>query len=124
MKILICLILLVIFPVLAWASPFVVCDPYPATTIQPDNFKISTDVGATQNSTPQTVTGGVRLHSDVGNTSVGNHTMAVQACKTYPADEWHPTATEACSATVNFPFTRPAEGVAPGIPANTRLSNE
>ena len=40
------LFLAVLVPGLAWASPFVVCDPYPAASLQPDGFAVSVDGGA------------------------------------------------------------------------------
>jgi len=116
-------VIAVFLPGIALATPFVVCDPYPPAVVQPDNFKVTMDGGAVTNSAPQTVPEGVRLRYDLATISVGSHSMTVQACKTYPADEWHPNPTEACSATVNFPFTRPAEGTSPSAPASIRLSN-
>ena len=114
---------LILVPCAVWATPFVVSDAYPPASVQPDNFKVTVDGGAVINSTPQTVPEGVRFHHDIGSVTVGNHAMTVKACKTYPADEWHPDPVEACSATVNFPFARPAEPTSPGAPANIRLSN-
>ena len=114
---------LILVPCAVWATPFVISDAYPPASVQPDNFKVAVDGGAVQNSAPQTVPEGVRFRFDVGSVSVGNHSMTVQACKTYPADEWHPDPVEACSTTVPFAFSRPANPTNPGAPANIRLSN-
>ncbi len=115
--------MIVLLPSLCLAAPFVVCDPYLGTGVQPDNFKVVLD-GTASNSSPQTVPEGVRLHMDIGSVSVGSHSMTVSACKTYPADEWNPNPVEACSAAAVFAFTRPAEGTSPSAPASIRLSNE
>lgn len=109
MKKLLIAIMVILLPVLAYASPFIVCDPYPTTVEQPDYFNVTLDGGAVVQSTPQAVTGGLRLHFDLSGISNGTHNMTVAAC-----NEW------GCSSTVPFGFTK----AVPGAPANTRLSSE
>lgn len=92
---------------LGYAAPFAVCDPYPATGIQPDEFEVVVDGGAIVISLPETVTGGKRLHYDVSGVSVGPHTMNVKACKTDVA--WG----RLCSTATPLAFTRPSAPVAP-----------
>ena len=103
----------------AWASPFVVSAPYTAPAVIPDYFKVVLDGAAAVNSPAYQVptTSNYILHFDVGGVTVGSHTVSVQACKA--ATLWGP---EACSASVNFPFARPATVVAPAGPSGIGLS--
>lgn len=90
----------------AWAQPYVVCDEYTTTMVQPEYFKVLLD-GAQSNSQPETLANGSkRLHFDVGAVSVATHNFVVAACIT---DAW--TGAEVCSDTVPFAFTRPAARV-------------
>lgn len=107
------LFLALLVPGFAWASPFVVSDLYPAAGIQPDGFTISVDGGAVVESPAQAVTGGVRLHFDVGGLPGGSHTITVRAFKNY-AEPW----TRKESDPVNFTFTVP---VSPSAPAGIGL---
>ena len=100
-------------PAVVWAGPFLVCDSYPSTVIQPDEFEVVMDGGAVVYSPAQTVSDGVRIHYDVGGVSTGSHTVGVKACLT--DDAWG----RLCSTAVNFTFVRPSE---PAVPANMRLS--
>ena len=101
------LFLAVLVPGLAWASPFVVCDPYPAASLQPDGFAVSVDGGAVVESPAQAVTGGVRLYYDVSTVNSGTHTMRVKAYK-LDAVWGRLESTEAV-----FTFSRPASPSAP-----------
>jgi hypothetical protein len=101
--------LCVLFPVVVLASPFLVCDPYPTTGVQPAYFSIVPDGGAAIASTPELVTGGaVRLHHDMAGVTTGIHNWTVAAC-----NEW------GCSSAVPFGFTKSV----PGAPANIRSSS-
>jgi len=119
MRILILLISLLLFTVPAWASPFVVSDPYTAPAVIPDYFKVVLDTAASVNSPAYQVptTSNYILHFDVGGVTIGSHSVKVQACKA--ATVW---GQEACSAQVNFPFTRPSATIVPGDPTNLMLS--
>ena len=113
----IAIVLLVLFPSLCLAAPFLICDPYPSSVTQPTFFKVSIDGGAEVDSLPQTVTGGVILHYDVGNVSVGVHSWTVRAC--IETDEW---GGGGCSATSPFSSTRHEVGSGPSVPTGLRLS--
>jgi hypothetical protein len=106
-------ILLVLFSVsVCSAAPFVVSDAYPTNVTQPDGFTVVMDGGAAQDSTAQAVTGGVRLHFDVGSVSTGTHTMSIKA---YKVDaNWGRLE----SAPANFTFTKPAT---PTVPSGVTL---
>jgi hypothetical protein len=89
---------------IAEAQPFVVCDEYTTTMVQPQYFKVVLD-GVQSNSTPETLANGAkRLHFDIGSVSVATHNMTVAACKAGDG-VW---STEVCSEPVPFAFTRPA----------------
>lgn len=93
---------MVLLPMVAFASPFIACEPYPPAELQPQYFYVSLDgatpVKVTHVFDPQ----GWKL-LDIGNVSVGQHEVKVKAC-TPETDVW----LEACSAEVPFAFTRPA----------------
>ena len=66
----------------AWASPFVVSDPYPADAVQPDGFAVSLDGGPVVESPADPVTSStVRFKFDVGAVESGSHTLRVKAYK-------------------------------------------
>jgi len=121
MRTLILLGSLLLFALPAWASPFVVSAPYTAPAVIPDYFKVVLDTAASVNSPAFQVpaTSNYILHFDVGGVTVGSHTLSVQACKA--ATLWGP---EACSASVNFPFGRPASQVAPAVPSGIGLASQ
>jgi hypothetical protein len=81
---------------MAVASPFVVTNTYPSSGVVPDNFVVTVDGGSAQTVTPQAVTGGVRLHFDIGGVSAGSHTVNIKACSTL----W------GCSGSFPFTFTK------------------
>ena len=101
------LVLALIVPCAAWPAPYVVCDPYPASGVQPDGFAVSVDGGAVVESPAQAVTGGVRLYYDVSTVNSGTHTMRVKAYK-LDAVWGRLESTEAV-----FTFSRPASPSAP-----------
>src|SRR3990172_8779055 len=113
-RILIALLLTLVAPLAVQASPFVVSAPYTAPAVIPDYFKVVLDATPAVNSPAYQVptTSNYILHFDVSGVTVGTHTLSVQACKA--ATLWGP---EACSASVNFPFGRPASQVAPTVPS-------
>jgi len=109
MKRLLLALLFVLLPITVYASPFLVCDPYPTTVTQPTYFNVVMDSGAPVQSTPESVTGGLRLHYDLVSISNGSHSATVAAC-----NEW------GCSSTVPFAFVKSA----PSAPANIRLLSQ
>ncbi len=88
------LALLLVLVSTAGATPFLVCDPYPSTVVQPTYFLLVFDGGTPIQSPVEAVTGGVRLHYDVGALTKTNHTSTVAACNT-----------GGCSTVVPFSFT-------------------
>ncbi len=93
----------------AWASPFVVSDPYPADAVQPDGFAVSLDNGPVVESPADLVTAStVRFKFDVGGVTSGSHTIKVKAF-VYDATWGRVESAEAV-----FTFTRPAAPNAPG----------
>lgn len=91
----------------AVASPFVVTNSYLSTGNPPDNFSVTLDTGTAQTVSPQAVTGGVRLHYDIGGVSAGTHTVRIKACSTL----W------GCSGEFPFTFTK---GV-PSTPSDAHI---
>jgi hypothetical protein len=77
-------VLLVTLPLTATAAPFLVCDPYPNTGTQPDQFQLVIDSGAPVTSGAVTnADGSKQLKFDLGplNLSNGVHPISVQAVK-------------------------------------------
>ena len=74
------IICLLLVSATAYASPFIVCDPYPTTAVQPDNFVVVLN-GTTYNSVPVAVSGsGVRLRFDLaGKWITGANTCSIKA---------------------------------------------
>jgi len=116
MKKVLIVLAVVLIPSICFSAPFLICDPYPITVKQPTFFKVSLNGGAKFNSPVQAVTGGVRLHQDVGTAPVGLNTWTVQACIT---DDW---ATEVCSAETPFSSRRLGPDDAPANALNLSLS--
>lgn len=113
MKRLFFLIVFLLIPMIVWAGPFVVCDPYLSSSPQPTIFIVVMDGGTASDSQPQLLAdGSKRLHYDVGLVSAGNHTITVKACLDDPV--WG----RLCSSESPFSFTRPATLV---VPANFGL---
>jgi hypothetical protein len=115
MKRIILIGLFCLFPAVCYAGPFLVCDPYPSTDVQPTDFELVIDGGSVIISSAVDVTGGKALKYDVGGVSIGSHTVSVKACKDY--DVWGRT----CSSAVNFTFAKPVVS-SPVVPANIKLS--
>lgn len=107
----------------AFASPFLVCDPYVGPAVIPDYFKVTIDSGVPFNSItyqiPASSPTAYILHYDLGAISVGQHSVSVSACKA--ATTW---SAEVCSAVVPFTFTRPAAQSAPAVPTNIGLATQ
>jgi hypothetical protein len=82
MKRLLMVLAMVLLPIMAFASPFVVCDPYLTTEVQPTSFTVTLDAGNPVSSSPVAVTGGLILKYDVGTVALGAHTIKVKACIT------------------------------------------
>jgi hypothetical protein len=109
MKQFLLILAMVLFPMVVFAAPFLVCDPYLPTEIQPTSFVLVIDGGNPISLVPVAGapgTTGLILKYDVGGVAVGSHTVKVKACVNDPA--WG----EACSAEVPFTFTKP---VAPSM---------
>ena len=104
---------LVLFPVLAFASPFLVCDPYLTGEIQPTHFSVIVD-GQPEVLSPSEVLGdgSVRLHYDLVGVTQGSHQVEVRAVIIDPV--WGRTD----SASSPFDFTRPGF---PGAVPNLKL---
>lgn len=110
MKRLLLIVILLLIPTIAWSAPFLVCDPYPTSVVQPTYFSLVIDGGSAIQSTPEVLTdNSVRLHYDLTGIATGAHNITAAAC-----DVW------GCSSAVPFGFTR----TVPGAPANLKLSNQ
>lgn len=107
-KIFLAATLVLAFSATVFAAPFLISDPYPTTTTQPDKFVVVWN-GTTYDITPEAVTGsGVRLHWDIaGKWQPGTNSLTVKAVNMWGS-----------SATVPFSFTA---GV-PTLPENVSLS--
>uniref|UniRef100_A0A7C4Y3F2 Uncharacterized protein n=1 Tax=Caldisericum exile TaxID=693075 RepID=A0A7C4Y3F2_9BACT len=102
------LLVLVLFPSVAFASPFLVCDPYPSTQTQPDYFIIVLDGKTYSSSAFSNPDGSKQLKFDVGFVSSGSHSLTVKACKEDANGiPW-------CSDEVPFAFERPSAVAPPG----------
>jgi len=99
---------LCLLPTWAFASPFLICDPYPTGDAQPDQFVITIDAGSSVISAAQTLGDGTkRLHYDLATLAAGTHNVTVKA----RIDIWNLE-----SSAVPFSFTKPAgPGGAVGI---------
>lgn len=105
---------LMVFLLLLFAGPFLVSDNYPTTVTQPTEFEVYMDGSTTPIISPaQTVSGGVRLHYDVGAVATGNHNVTIKAVRVDVA--WG-RLTSVSSAP--FAFTKPST---PGVATNIGL---
>lgn len=86
-------ICLVFVSSVAFASPFIVCDPYPSSSPQPDSFTVVLN-GTTYTSAPQAVSGqGVRLHFDIaGKWLSGANNATVKAVNMFGESSTSPLA--------------------------------
>jgi len=105
-------VVLLLLPVLVWASPFCVSDPYTVGMVQPTDFELQDEItpgiwGTSIITLPQDQGGGTcRVYHDIGTYSVGSHTIRIRARKvgsTPPESVWAP----------NFTFNHPAIAVNP-----------
>ena len=64
-KMMIIATLIVLIPGLSWAGPYLVCNPYSASVVQPTEFSVSIDGGVAVSSPAVAVTGGVALKYDL-----------------------------------------------------------
>lgn len=70
----------VVLPGMAQASPFLLCDPYPASA-GVDNFSVVIDGKPAVASTPLALAdGSEKCHHDLAGLSNGQHTATVKAC--------------------------------------------
>jgi hypothetical protein len=103
-------IAIMVMALVAESAPFIISDPWPATSVKPDTCQISYDGSSTF------VTWGVVSQSDgsvfckmdIAALSTGSHTSQVKACNA-----------AGCSTLVPFTFIKAGLPVAP---ANLRLS--
>ncbi len=95
----------------ALASPWLACDAYAPTDIQPQYFYVTLDAGTPVKVTHTVDPLGWKLY-DLVNVTTGNHQAKVKAC--ISSTEWG----EACSTEVPFDFVRPAPAK---VPAGIRL---
>jgi len=90
------------------AAPFVVSDPYPAASTQPDGFTCTVNAGPVVDSPADAVTPTTnRLKLDVADVPSGSNTLK---CKAYKND---PVWGRLESAEAVFTFTRPASPSGP-----------
>ena len=102
-RFLIALALIVLLPIMANSAPFLVCDPYPTTELQPTEFELNIDGGTLIISPAEALSGGgVSLKYDLQGVSVGAHTVSIRACLVDAV--WG----RECSIATPFAFTRPA----------------
>ena len=104
-RFLIVLVMVVFLPMMAFAAPFLVCDPQAGVTL----YKL-TGPAWVPASVPAQPDGSIRM--DVAGANVGSNSLTVAACNNDPI--WG----ELCSPFVPFSFTRPS---AAAPPANIRL---
>jgi hypothetical protein len=105
MKKLLVIGLILLFPTVCFAAPFIVCDPQTGVT----TYQLTGPVWVPTSINALT-DGSLRL--DVSPSAVGSTTIGVKACK---VDAVWGTL---CSTEVPFTYTRP---VAPTTPGNTKL---
>ena len=98
---------LLLFACPAFAGPFIVCDPYPSTAIQPTEFVLVIDGGSPVTSPAVNVVGGVGLRHDLMGIAAGAHNVTVKAVKVDPV--WGRLE----SANIPFMFVRPVNPTAP-----------
>lgn len=96
-----------------WASPFLVCDPYPTTSPMPDYFLVKIGPAEFVKSIPVDVSNGKILKYSLANVAIGEHKVEVKACQIDAI--WG----EVCSDSAVFTFRRPS---APSAPKNVSLS--
>ena len=101
MKRLLVILTILLFPVQAFCSPFLVCDPQATVT----HYKITGDAFWTGNIASQ-ADGSIR--TELATIPVGVHNIAVVACRTDAI--WG----EACSSSAPFSFVRPGVPTIPG----------
>lgn len=100
MKTLTTILIILISATTAIASPWLACDPYPTTEIQPHYFYLVIDAGAPIKCTHTVDPQAWKIY-DLANIPVGNHSSTLTACINDP--QWG----EACSAPTPFDFARP-----------------
>lgn len=98
-RIFVSMLMVLMFVAVCEATPFAVCDPPVEGTAVPTVYKL-TGPAWVPASIPAQSDGTIKL--DVVNALVGLNALTVSACITDPV--WG----EACSAAINFTFTRPA----------------
>jgi hypothetical protein len=87
-------VLMVLFPAMVFASPFLVSNPQEGVTYyQVVEGAVTSEVTAQENGS---------LRMDVAGTSIGIHSITVKACSMWE-----------CSETVPFVYTRPVPPVKP-----------
>ena len=99
-------VVILMFPIQALCSPFLVCDPQATVT----HYKITGDAFWTGNITAQ-ADGSIK--SDVASIPTGMHNISVVACRTVSG--WP----EVCSTPAPFSFSRP---VAPLVPTSLSIA--
>ncbi len=103
-----------------YAQPYVRCDQYIGAMGDPDYFKVFMDAapGVQSPTYIYATETGDSVHYDLASLVAGSHTIKIQACKAANP----PWSVEVCSADSSpLAFVKPAPGVAPSAPANTRL---
>ncbi len=111
---------MVLLPMVALASPFIVSDPYGQTEVQPTVFEMLMDAATIPiDVLPSMVTnGGPIFKYDIVGLPMGNHSIQVRACI---PDTGSIGGGRSCSAYVPFSFTLSPPSPAPKIPIGLRL---
>ena len=99
--------------------PFLVCDPYPKTVVQPSEFEIYLDGSTTPVLSQASVNtdGSVQLKLDLSTISNGAHTLTVKAAI---ADAW---GLSESNPTPPFAFTKRDISILPSVPSHITISN-
>jgi hypothetical protein len=115
MKRLLLILAMVLLPMVALASPFLTCDPYPTTVTQPTEFGIIMDTASVDTYVPATTNtdGSKGLNYDLANLAIGAHNVKVRAC--VPDTSTTP-AGRSCSDYTPFSFS-----ITPKAPSAPRL---
>lgn len=126
------LFFLTIMVSIAGASPFLVCDPYPTTALQPTHFVIQEyqDANRTIPIGGEIVSAGyalqdgsIILHEDLANVSYGVHYITVKAVV---VDAWGGRSAESASVPFTYQRANPSIPSQGGLqaPSRIRLSKE
>lgn len=104
--------LLALFPAAASAAPFLICDPYPSTAVQPTEFVVTISGLASPIVTPAVdVTGGKAMRLDLG-------PLNLSGAKTATAKARNAWGESAASSPFSFTANTPVAPGGIGLSAN------